>query len=158
MKKLIVILTAMGLMTAGFAMNASAKAHGGKHGGATTGKHANKGSRSHHGFKAADANGDGAVTLEEFKAFREARKAAHQAKHPGKGKSGKHQKAGKGGKGGKKHSLQAKFDNRDQNHDGSISKAEWQATKHHHKGGTKSADKAGKAGKAGKTGKHRKNK
>ena len=112
MKKLMLMLVAACVVGGVLAMPAMAR--GGK------------GKGTPHGFKAIDANGDGKITFEEFKAYHEAKAAA---------KGGKHHK----GKGGKKHeTLQQRFDERDQNHDGAITKAEWKATKkHHHKKGSK---------------------
>lgn len=146
MKKLILILAAAGLMTAGFAIPAMAKGHGGKGGKHTAGT----GKEHPRGFKAFDGNSDGSVSFDEFKTHHEALAAARAAKS---GKSGKHHK----GKGGKKHlTLQERFDRRDQNHDGSITKAEWKATKqhHHHKGGGKKGGAS--TGTTAKAGKHHK--
>ena len=109
MKKIVLMIVAA-VMLGGVALPAMAKGHKGS---GTTG------TKSPHGFKAIDANGDGKISFDEFKAYHEAKKD-----------SGKKHKKGK-----KHETLQQSFDERDQNHDGSITKAEWKATAKHHKGG-----------------------
>lgn len=81
--------------------------------------------KHHHGFKATDANSDGKITFDEFKAGRP------NAKKPKK--------------------LDKRFNRRDQNSDNSITREEWKATKRHHQKADATA--SAKKGKAGKTGK-----
>lgn len=143
MKKWIVVMAAA-MVSLSLVSPAMAKGKKNKGGASSkSGKHES-------GFAKRDANHDGEITFEEFKAFHDAKMAAKKAakKADGKkhkaGKAGKGKKAGKSGKGKKQHiTLQERFDRRDSNHDGKITKQEWKATK---------------AKKSGKTHKKNKNK
>ena len=133
MKKILWMLVAA-ILAGSVAMPAMAK---GKHANGTTAK---KPSR----FSQMDSNRDKKVSFEEFKAWHEAKKAAKQAKNAANSTGKKHASKNHAGKKHGKHlTLQQRFDKRDLNHDGSISKQEWKATKTHKhqksgKGGAKS--------------------
>lgn len=116
MKKWIVVMAAA-MVSLSLVSPAMAKGKKNKGGASSkSGKHES-------GFAKRDANHDGEITFEEFKAFHDAKKAAKKA-------DGKKHKAGKSGKGKKQHlTLQERFDRRDSNHDGKITKQEWKATK-----------------------------
>ena len=106
MKRHLVIVAMVGLMGGGFALPAMA-GHGGKQRHAA---HAAKqgAGRAHKGFEAVDANHDGQVSLDEFKAA-----------HPNM------------------KNAEKRFAKRDANHDGFLTKDEWKAAKHHHGKGAK---------------------
>ena len=125
MKKLVLIIAA-GLLAGLVAVPAMAR---GRHQGAAVRPAKVANGQEHGKFASMDSNKDGKISFDEFKAWHEAKKAARQSS--GAHHGNRHVKqAGK--KAGKHLTLQERFDRRDLNHDGFISKKEWKQTKRHH--------------------------